>query len=174
MHIRKQITSIDLSKNKLEKSRDLGLQSIQFQKSSLELNRNSIVERDLFNCRDNPEKRQIVDEYLNTLDKMHSRLNHERQRQLNNLSENIDKKLHNLSIRQDELKNKYKDKFRLFMQRVDALVKIQAMSVDGQLLSNDYSNLASVFIGIDSLKHKESDMINVEEILLEVEKDIEL
>jgi DNA repair ATPase RecN len=81
----------------------------------------------MFNCRNNPERQCIVDDYLKALDKMDDRLNNERQRQLNNLNKNIDKKLKSLTNKQNEFKLKYKDKFRLFMQRVDALVRLQAL-----------------------------------------------
>lgn len=127
----------------------------------------SILEQDIFKCKDNPEKQKIVNDYLNSLGRMSDQLTSERERQLNNWKQKFEKKLTVLCSKQEELKQRYSLKLESYLTKHQALWELQSQILDGDATEGDiYDILRQAFVGIPKGSKADVGPIELEDIEL--------
>ena len=125
------------------------------------------MEHKLISCENDQVKKEVLQNYLNSLAKIGEQLSNERERQLNNLHQQFEKKLIIIDNKQKALTDKFKWKFKTFWLRQEALRKYQDIwnQSNQESSSNLYKEMRWVFVDESILTSK--GWVNIEDINLD-------
>ena len=163
MHIRKQIFNIDISKNKMKESQASGQMALEKQRQTYTQERSALEVNTTTDSETEDQKQKIINDYLESLGKMGDQLSNERERQLKNLNKKFDVKSEVLNERKNSFQEKYRLKFRVFLQRIEALALMQNESLNQ---SDNLQKLKSAFTWDHAKNLDSEDAIELEDILV--------
>jgi len=114
--------------------------------------------------------KKVIEEYLEKVSKMGVQLKNERLRQLNNCQKQFDKKIQFLVEQINEAKDKYSQKFKEYLDKHQATVKLseQYSKFSNEDDDKDFSELKKLFL-INN--EEEIDKMNTEESMTPVSVD---